>query len=101
MHCCAPPPGSRAGLLPPSPRRTTRARFPACRASLATALVRTRLHPLAPLVMDLGMALGRAQDPVVRPVGTARGPPHSRMALPAWQRCETVLADGTPALLCR
>ena len=37
-----PMPGSRAGLLPPSPLRTARARFPACRSSLANAPCGTR-----------------------------------------------------------
>jgi len=35
-------PGSRAGLLPPSPLRTARASFPACRSSLANAPCGTR-----------------------------------------------------------
>ncbi len=35
-------PGSRAGLLPPSPLRTARASFPACRSSLTNAPCGTR-----------------------------------------------------------
>ena len=93
------PPGSRAGFLPPSPRRTTRASVPACRSSLANVRLRTRLHPLSPLVLDLGMALGREQDPVGRPVWAAVCPPPQRMALPARPRGDPVLADRTPALL--
>ena len=38
----SPSPGSRAGLLPPSPLRTARASFPACRSSLANAPCGTR-----------------------------------------------------------
>ena len=49
--------------------------------------------------MDLGMAIGMEQDPVVRPVCTAVGPPHDMMAMPACQLCDPLLADGTPPLL--
>jgi NAD(P)-dependent dehydrogenase (short-subunit alcohol dehydrogenase family) len=51
-------PGSRARLLPPSPLRTTRASCPACRASLAHALGRTRFHHGAPLMSPAQYALG-------------------------------------------
>src|SRR5919197_2225947 len=57
-------PGSRAGLLPPSPLRTTRASFPACRSSLANALLRTRFHHGQSLAMDLGMAVRMKQHTV-------------------------------------
>src|SRR5437870_1261545 len=40
----SPMPGSRAGLLPPSPLRTARASFPACRSSLANAPCGTRWY---------------------------------------------------------
>ena len=49
--------------------------------------------------MDLGMAIGMEQDPVVRPVCTAVCPPHQMMAMPACQLGDTLLADGTQALL--
>jgi hypothetical protein len=49
--------------------------------------------------MDLGMAIGMEQDPVVRPVCTAVCPPYDMMAMPACQLCDTLLADGTQALL--
>jgi len=55
------PPGSRAGLLPPSPLRTTRASFPACRSSLANARSRTRFHHGYPLAMDPGVTVRMEQ----------------------------------------
>jgi hypothetical protein len=50
------PPGSRAGLLPPSPLRTTWASFPACCSSLANARLRTRFYHGQSLAVDLGVA---------------------------------------------
>ena len=44
--------------------------------------------------------MGMAQAPVVRSGCTAVGPPHARLALPAGQRCETLLADAPHALRC-
>ena len=49
--------------------------------------------------MDLGMAIGMEQDPLVHPVCTAVCPPHDMMAMPACQLGDTLLADGTQALL--
>src|SRR6266568_6277588 len=51
-------PGSRAGLLPPSPLRTARASFPACRSSLSNARGRARLCYVQRLAMDLPMTGG-------------------------------------------
>src|SRR6516225_12280827 len=77
------PPGSRAGLLPPSPLRTTRASFPACRSSLANALLRTRFHDGQSLAMDLGMTVRMKQYAVFGTVGTAMRAPHEMMAMPS------------------
>jgi hypothetical protein len=51
-------PGSRAGLLPSSPLRTTRASFPACRSSLPNAPYRTRLCHVERLAVDLPVTVG-------------------------------------------
>jgi hypothetical protein len=50
-------PGSRAGLLPPSPLRTARESFPSGSSSLANARLWTRFHHGQSLAMDLGMAV--------------------------------------------
>ena len=78
-----PLPGSRARLLPPSPLRTTRASFPACRSSLANALLWTRFHYGKSLAMDLGMTVRVKQHAVFGTVGTAMRAPHEMMAMPS------------------
>src|SRR5215471_6908993 len=78
------PPGSRAGLLPPSPLRTTRASFPACRSSLANAPLRTRFHDGQSLAMDLGMTVRMEQHAVFGTVGTAMRAPHEMMGFFAY-----------------
>src|SRR6266699_4998470 len=82
-HVSSRPPGSRAGLLPPSPLRTTRASFPACRSSLANALLWTRFHYGHSLAMDLGMTVRMKQHAVFGTVGTAMRAPHEMMAMPS------------------
>ena len=49
--------------------------------------------------MDLGMAGGMEQDPILRPVRTTMRPPHEVMALPAGQLGETLVADHAEAVL--
>src|SRR5919108_6365550 len=93
------PPGSRAGLLPPSPLRTTRASFPACRSSLANALLRTRFHDGQSLAMDLGMTVRMKQRTVFGTVRAAMRAPHQMMAMPSGQLRYALLTDRTEAAL--
>src|SRR5215813_2095353 len=93
------PPGSRAGLLPPSPLRTTRASFPACRSSLANAPLRTRFHDGQSLAMDLGMTVWMKQHTVFHTVRTAMRAPHQVMAMPSSQLRDALLTDRTEAVL--
>jgi hypothetical protein len=51
-------PGSRAGLLPPSPLRTARESFPSSSSSLTNARLRAQFHHGQSLAMHLGMAVG-------------------------------------------
>src|ERR671931_2739053 len=92
-------PGSRAGLLPPSPLRTTRASFPACRSSLANAPLRTRFHDGQSLAMDLGMTVRMKQHAVFGTVRTAMRAPHEMMAVPSGSLCDALLTDRTEAVL--
>jgi hypothetical protein len=93
------PPGSRARLLPPSPLRTTRASFPACRSSLANALWRTRFHHRQSLAMDLGLAVWMEPYAVFSMVRAAVCAPHEMLAMPAGQLREALMADRTAAVL--
>ena len=63
-----PPPGSQAGLLPPSPLRTARTGFPISSSSLSNARHRTQLVQLYTQVVNLAMALWMQQQSVTQPI---------------------------------
>src|SRR5712691_11129132 len=92
-------PGSRAGLLPPSPLRTARASFPACRSSLSNARGRARLCSVQRLAMDLPMAGGMQEHPVVCRITASVGPPDDVMLVPARQSGDLLMADRAKTLL--
>src|SRR2546422_7567087 len=60
-----PPPGSRAGLLPPSPLRTAHESFPSSSSSLSNAPCGTRWCHIQRLAMDLPVAVGVQEDTVL------------------------------------
>src|SRR4029453_2538595 len=93
------PPGSRARFLPPSPLTTTRARCPACRASLAHALGRTRFHHSQSWAGNLGLAVWREPYAVVGMVRAAVWAPDQMRAMPARPRREALRTDRTAAVL--
>jgi hypothetical protein len=93
------PPGSRAGLLPPSPRRTARASFPASRASLANAPGRTRLCSVQRLAMDVPVTGGMQEPPVVCRLAAPVGPPDSVMVVPSRESGARWVADGAEPLV--
>jgi hypothetical protein len=60
-----PSPSIREALLPPSPLRTARASFPACRSSLSNAPCATRFRYGETLAMQSLMAFWVEQDAIV------------------------------------
>jgi len=89
------PPGSRAGLLLPSPLSMAQATFTACRSSLANVLLRTRFHHVQPFARDLCVAIWVEPYTGFGPVRAAIRAPHEVMAMPARQLCDTLVADQT------
>src|SRR6266849_8737116 len=92
-------PGSRAGLLPPSPLRTARASFPACRSSLLNARGRARLCSVQRLAMNLPMTGGMQEHPVVCRISASVSPPDDVMVVPTRQSGDLLMADRAKTLL--
>src|SRR5919109_5409556 len=92
-------PGSRAGLLPPSPLRTARASFPACRSSLSNAPCGTRWCHIQRLAMDLPVAVGVQEDTVLCGVPAPMGPPDYMMVVPSRESGDLLAANRTETVL--
>ena len=92
-------PGSRAGLLPPSPLRTARESFPSSSSSLSNAPCRTRWCHGQHLAMDLSMALGMQEDTVLYGILAPMLPPDSVMVVPPCKSGDLLMTHGTETVL--
>jgi len=91
--------GSRTGLLPSSPLRTTRASFPACRSSLSNAPYKTRLCYVKRLAIDLPVTVGMQEHSIIRRIAATIGPPDGVMVMPSRQSGNFLVADGAETIL--
>src|SRR6266487_2335076 len=82
----------------PSVRDTAHS-FPACRSSLSNARGRARLCSVQRLAMDLPMAGGMQEHPVVCRITASVGPPDDVMVVPARQSGNLLMADRAKTLL--
>src|SRR5262249_17776895 len=92
-------PGSRAGLLPPSPLRTARESFPSSSSSLSNAPCGTRWCHIQRLAMDLPVAVGVQEDTVLWGISAPIRPPDHMMVVPSCQCGDLLVADRTETVL--
>src|SRR5206468_643337 len=92
-------PGSRAGLLPPSPLRTARESFPSSSSSLANAPCGTRWCHIQRLAMDLPVAVGVQENTVVCGITASMCPPDHMMVVPSCEFGDLLVAHRTEAVL--